>query len=247
MRSLIPVLATLALVAFLAACGAPASPDGSGAEPESAAREDASHENAPPRPEEEAALESSSRENSSGESTSAEQAHEGGREAESQLEETRPAEDSGEEEPAARVPEDETLRLTIPGMERVEDVEIPDAAYDDEQSLRQNTAIHLRGTGFPWQAGANVYIAGHRLGYPGTGSFLAFYDLDELEHGDEITVSDSEGKEYVYEVFNELVASPTEDLHLTEPLEGKDLLTLQTCTLPDYSERIIVQAELKEG
>ena len=33
------------------------------------------------------------------------------------------------------------------------------------------------------------------------------------------------------------------DLTVTEPVEGKDILTLQTCTLPDYSQRLIVQAE----
>lgn len=152
---------------------------------------------------------------------------------------------SGEGE-RAEVPEDKTLRLTIPEMERVENAEVPDAAYDDEQSLRQNTAIHLRGTGFPWEEEANVYIAGHRLGYPSTGSFLAFYDLGELENGDEITVTDANGTKYAYEVFNEIIASPT-DVHLMQPQEGKNILTLQTCTLPDYSKRIIVQAEIKES
>ncbi|MDP9458582.1 MAG: hypothetical protein M3Q60_23035 [Actinomycetota bacterium] len=28
-------------------------------------------------------------------------------------------------------------------------------------------------------------------------------------------------------------------------MAGKNVLTLQTCTLPDYSRRLIVQAELK--
>ena len=37
--------------------------------------------------------------------------------------------------------------------------------------------------------------------------------------------------------------SPT-DLSVTDPVEGKSILTLQTCTLPDYSHRLIVQAEL---
>ena len=37
--------------------------------------------------------------------------------------------------------------------------------------------------------------------------------------------------------------SPT-DLSVTDPVEGKNILTLQTCTLPDYSNRLIVQAEL---
>jgi sortase A len=30
---------------------------------------------------------------------------------------------------------------------------------------------------------------------------------------------------------------------VTRPLEGRNVLTLQTCTLPDYSRRLIVQAE----
>ena len=37
--------------------------------------------------------------------------------------------------------------------------------------------------------------------------------------------------------------NPT-DLYVTEPVPGKNILTLPTCTLPDYSQRLIVQAEL---
>jgi sortase A len=37
------------------------------------------------------------------------------------------------------------------------------------------------------------------------------------------------------------------DLFVTEPLEDRNILTLQTCTLPDYARRVIVQAELKES
>ncbi|HZY58018.1 MAG: class E sortase [Actinomycetota bacterium] len=116
------------------------------------------------------------------------------------------------------------------------------ATGNDEAKLKDHAAIHLEGSGFPWEAGANVYIAGHRLGYPGYPSFLAFYDLDRLEKGDKITVTDADGKEYTYRVFRELAVSPT-DLSVAEPVEGKDVLTLQTCTLPDYSQRMIVQAE----
>lgn len=144
----------------------------------------------------------------------------------------------------ADVPEDKTLTITIPKMARVQEATIPDTQGNDEQALRENAAIHLQGTGFPWQEEANVYIAGHRLGYPNTNSFLAFYDIEALESGDEIIVTDANGQEYRYEVFNELVVSPT-DLHVTDPIEGKNILSLQTCTLPDYSQRIIVQAELQ--
>ncbi len=154
------------------------------------------------------------------------------------LEESTGSEEEPEE---ARGPEDKTLIVTIPKME-VAEAEVPDAAGDDEEKLREYLGIHLKGTGFPWQKGANVYIAGHRLGYPGEASFLAFYDLDALETGDEIMIKDADGKEYVYRVFKEFTVEPT-NLSVTQPVPGKDVLTLQTCTLPDYSQRLIVQAE----
>ena len=139
-------------------------------------------------------------------------------------------------------PSDETLRLTIPKMARISDAEIPTAEGNDEEKLRNYSAIHLKGTDYPWEKEANVYIAGHRLGYPQTESFLAFYDLDNLEKGDTVYVTDANGKEYTYEVYSESVVGPF-DFSVTEPVEGKDILTLQTCTLPDYSQRLIVQAE----
>ncbi len=156
--------------------------------------------------------------------------------------EEAPQEEEREEVAAAEEPEDETLWLNVPKMERVFDAVIPNAEGNDEEKLKDYAAIHLDGTGFPWQEGANVYIAGHRLGYPDTASFLAFYDLDRLEEGDEVTLIDAEGGEYTYEVYRKLFVGPT-DLSVTEPVEGRDVLTLQTCTLPDYSQRLVVQAE----
>ncbi len=146
-----------------------------------------------------------------------------------------------EEPENAKGPEDKTLTVSIPEME-VAEAAVPDAQGDDEEKLKDYLGIHLQGTGFPWEDGANVYIAGHRLGYPNTDSFLAFWDLDVLEKGDEITVRDADGKEYRYRVFKEVVVEPT-NLEVTRPVPGKDVLTLQTCTLPDYSQRLIVQAE----
>ncbi len=139
-------------------------------------------------------------------------------------------------------PEDKTLKLTVPKMARVQNATVPDAAGDDEEALKNNAGIHLEGTGFPWEENANVYVAGHRLGYPNTESFLAFWDLDALEAGDEVFVKDADGREYRYRVFKEVVVEPT-NLEVTRPVPGKDVLTLQTCTLPDYSQCLVVQAE----
>ena len=90
-------------------------------------------------------------------------------------------------------PQDKSLAVTVPEMDRVEDATVPDAAGDDEEALGDYAAIHLKGTGFPWQEEANVYLAGHRLGYPNTDNFLAFWDLDELQNGDEVFVEDADG------------------------------------------------------
>jgi sortase A len=151
--------------------------------------------------------------------------------------------DSGRE--VAGGPADKTLKVTVPAMSRVEDANVPDAVGDDEAALKANAAIHLKGTGFPWQQESNVYLAGHRLGYPGTDSFLAFWDLNKVKNGDKVFVTDANGTRYTYEVFKEFIVGPS-DLYVTEPIPGKNILTLQTCTLPDYSNRLIVQAELVE-
>jgi sortase A len=135
--------------------------------------------------------------------------------------------------------------LDVPKMERAQGVEIPNGLGTDEELLRNNAAIHLEGTGYPWEEEANVYIAGHRLGYADTGSYLAFYDIDKLQNGDEIYVTDAEGRKYTYVVFKQMVVEPT-DLYVLDPIEGKNIVSLQACTLPDYSNRIIVQAELKD-
>jgi hypothetical protein len=90
-----------------------------------------------------------------------------------------------------------------------------------------------------------VFIAGHRLGYFGTDSYLVFWDLDKLEDGDEVFLTDSDGTRYTYEVYENFVTDPY-DWSVAEPVSGKNIVTLQTCTLPDYSERIIVHAELTE-
>jgi len=140
---------------------------------------------------------------------------------------------------------DKTLKLTVPKMAEIKDDEIPVGKGTDEALLRDNAAVHLPFTGFPWQEEANIYIAGHRIGYPGTNSDLAFYDLEDLVNGDEIFLEDAEGRQYTYEVFNKKIVEPT-DLSVLKRVEGKNIVTLQTCTLPDYADRVVYQAELKD-
>jgi sortase A len=142
---------------------------------------------------------------------------------------------------APLVREDTSMTLTVPRMERVDDVPVYTAAADDEETLDKG-AMHVEGTGYPWQKGANVYIAGHRLGYRETGSYLLFHDLDELENGDEVILTDAEGTDYTYRVFRSFKVAPSAN-EVMRPVAGKDVVSLQTCTLPDYKQRLVVQAE----
>jgi sortase A len=151
----------------------------------------------------------------------------------------------GDDRSRLKTPESEQLRLTVPGMERVEDVPVYDAPRSGYDKALHDGVVHVRGTGFPWQRQANVYIAGHRVGYPGTKSNLVFWDLNKLQKGDEILLTDSEGTRYSYKVFEKRIISPSE-VGILRPVKGKNIVSLQTCTLPDYSHRLIVRGELVE-
>ena len=143
---------------------------------------------------------------------------------------------------AVPTPKSERLRLTIPKLKRVRDIPVYNGAAGDKGKLAAG-ALHLQDTGFPWQKGANVYIAGHRLGYPGTKSWLVFWHLNKLKRGNKVVLKDAKGRRYEYEVFDKMVVGP-DDVSLKKPVEGKSIVTLQTCTLPSYKDRLIVQAEL---
>ncbi|MDQ3658258.1 MAG: sortase, partial [Actinomycetota bacterium] len=138
-------------------------------------------------------------------------------------------------------PEDKTLYLTIPALE-IEGIPVFDTL--SEEKLRDG-AVHIPATGYPWQEGANVFIAGHRIGYPNTLSYYVFYRLDQLAEGDEILLQNSTGKEFKYRVTEQTVVGP-ENVGVMNAVKGRSIISLQTCTLPDYEERLIVRGELVE-
>ncbi len=118
--------------------------------------------------------------------------------------------------------------------------------FDSEaKSVLDKGVAHLPDTSMPWSdtPERNVYLAGHRLGWPGTGSHLIFYRLDELDGGERITLRGPEGKTYNYRVIESFVVGP-EANWVTGRVRDRDLLTLQTCTpIPTFQQRLIVRAE----
>lgn len=128
----------------------------------------------------------------------------------------------------------------------VEDIGLYDAPVFDEESAEalDRGVIHIPETPMPWDADPqkNVYLAGHRLGYPGTGGRLVFYRLPELERGDEISLRDRDGTRYTYAVTETFTVDPAETWPV-QPVRGRDILTLQTCVGPDYGKRLVVRAD----
>jgi LPXTG-site transpeptidase (sortase) family protein len=160
--------------------------------------------------------------------------------------ERRASERRAEDKTVPTVPADTTMYLTIPAIGLYD---VPVLEGTSEAVLSQGVG-HVPGTGFPWVEGSNTYIAGHRLGYPGTVSDRVFYDLPSLAVGDEVILEDSLGQSYTYRVSEFLEVAPT-DLSVTAPT-GNDIVSLQTCIEnygdywtegPNWLARYIVRAE----
>ena len=132
------------------------------------------------------------------------------------------------------------MTLTIPKIGLHEAPVFPSA---DRGALNSGIA-HVAETSLPWDDSShrNVYLAGHRIGGPGTRARLIFYRLDELEPGDEVLLEDDSGNVYRYRVSEKFVVEPS-DVWVMGQIRDRDLVTLQTCTLPDLDKRLIVRAE----
>jgi sortase A len=146
----------------------------------------------------------------------------------------------------AAAPAGAAMSLSVPAM-GISDIPVVEGT--SEASLSQG-AGHVPGTGYPWVPGSNTYIAGHRIGYPGTPSDHVFWNLPNLSQGDRILLTDSDGTTYTYAV-SQISEVPPTDLSVTAPT-GSDVVSLQTC-IEDYGDywtpgpnwfvRYVVQAE----
>jgi sortase A len=133
------------------------------------------------------------------------------------------------------------MGLTVEAI-GIYDVPVYDSA---SQWAMDNGVSHIPETSLPWSntPQRNVFLAGHRLGWPGTWSHLVFYHLDKLGKGDTVLLRDREGRRYEYQVTETFVADPG-DSWVMGQVVGRDMVTLQTCTpIPSFEKRIIVRAD----
>ena len=139
------------------------------------------------------------------------------------------------------LPRGAVMGLTVEALE-IYDVPVYDSA---SQWAMDNGVSHIPETSLPWSdtPQRNVFLAGHRLGWPGTWSHLVFYHLDKLGRGDTVVLRDREGRRYEYQVTETFVADPG-DSWVMGQVVGRDMVTLQTCTpIPSFEKRIIVRAD----
>ena len=117
--------------------------------------------------------------------------------------------------------------------------------YDSDSNAALEAGVsHVPETSMPWDRGAqrNTYLAAHRFGYPGTGSRLLFYELDQLGRGDEVILK-GRGKTYRYRVTETMVVDPS-DRWVMGQVVDRDMVTLQTCTpIPTFEKRLVVRAD----
>lgn len=97
--------------------------------------------------------------------------------------------------------------------------------HGTSDGVLQVAAGHLEGSSLPvGGAGTHAVISAHR----GLPSAKLFTNLDELEVGDTFTITVLD-RVLTYEVDQISIVLPTET-DLLQPVEGKDYVTLMTCT-----------------
>lgn len=148
-------------------------------------------------------------------------------------------------------PEDPTLRLSVPKL----DIERHTVRNDASEEALARGAIKVPESGFPWEEGANTYVACHRIGFEGTESHEQCLDLPSMKNGDEITLEGARGDVYTYEVTESLTVLPHETW-VANPVAGRQVLSLQTCIEapgdlaslgPEWGARYVVRADLVEA
>lgn len=122
------------------------------------------------------------------------------------------------------------------GLIEIEKIDLIYAIVEGTSEKNLGVAVgHMSNTALIGETG-NCVIAGHRGGTSGP----YFKNLDKLEAGDEIRITDLTGTIYVYHVTESFVVEPT-DVWVAEDIKGQKMLTLITCQ-DSGTKRLIARA-----
>ncbi|KJL24292.1 Sortase family protein [Microbacterium azadirachtae] len=125
-------------------------------------------------------------------------------------------------------------RILIPSI----NVDLP-INHGTSDATLLNSIGHLEGTSLPIGGlGTHAVLAGHR----GLASATLFNDLDKVALGEKI-ILDVFGETLTYKIVDIKIVDP-EQTKALDPVPGKDLVTLVTCTpIGINSQRILVTGE----
>lgn len=146
---------------------------------------------------------------------------------------------------AAVQPDERELKMqqilsdnTRMGIVEIEKIDVLYAVVEGTEDEQINRAVgHLKESAGIGQQG-NCVIAGHRGGYYGT----FFERLPELENGDIVKMTDLNGIEYDYVVYDKKEVHPA-DWSVIRDVSELHTLTLITCE-DDTRKRIVVHAAM---
>lgn len=125
---------------------------------------------------------------------------------------------------------------TVLGLIEIQKLDLIYAIVEGTSDENLGVAIgHMTSTTNLGEVG-NCALAGHRGGTSGP----YFKNIDELEAGDEIKITDVYGKEFIYKVTESFLVKPSE-VWVAENNTDQKMLTLITCQ-DNASLRLIVRA-----
>lgn len=116
------------------------------------------------------------------------------------------------------------------------DITFPVVEGAERENIRAAIG-HIKGTADFGEAG-NCVLAGHRGGVYG----VFFKYINKLETGDKVKLTDINGKNYNYTVYDQFVVEPT-DMQIIQPIGEEKTLTLLSCEAGG-TKRLIIRCRL---
>ena len=139
--------------------------------------------------------------------------------------------------------------LIIPSLDITVPVKYAERVDENHyQELLLDGVVHYPGTAEIGQPG-NAYIFGHSSDNAWSKGHYktVFALLPKMTAGEEIYISDREGRKYIYKVFDARVVAKNDLSVLSQDTAGRKLLTLQTSYPVGTSlKRFVVVAELMD-
>ncbi len=126
------------------------------------------------------------------------------------------------------------------GVIQIPKIELIYAIVEGSDAAEIGVAIgHMSNTAQLGEIG-NCALAGHRGGYSGP----YFKNLDKLEIGDEVVITNTKHEMFTYKVTETMIVQPDEVWVVEDTGEGVAMLTLVTCE-SNGTERLIVRCVAK--